>query len=71
MNCQGLRKKDKRYIWRENQKCDILFIQDSHFTNKNIINSETKCKIYHSFGNSISKGVSNLIKDNINQKNNK
>ena len=73
LNCQGLGKKEKRdrlYIWCENQKCDILFIQESHFTDKNInvINSETKCKIYHSFGNSLSRGVSILIKENINHK---
>ena len=73
LNCQGLGQKEKRErlnLWCKNQKCNILFIQESHFIEKheNVINNEIKGKLYHSFGNSQSRGVTILIKDNIKYK---
>lgn len=73
LNCQGLGQKNKRErlkLWCENQKCDILFIQESHFVEnmvKNLYN-EYEYIMYHSFGNSQSRGVSIFIKKELNHK---
>ena len=45
------------------QKCQILFIQETHFVKEQInkINQNCDAHCYHSFGNSNSRGVSILI----------
>ena len=73
LNCQGLGSKDKRqrlYLWMSNQNCNILFVQESHFTGnqQNLLNEEFKGQIYHSFGTTQSRGVSIFIKEEINCK---
>ena len=70
LNCQGLRVKDKRhrlYLWMKYQKCNILFVQESHFTEdlEKDLNSEIKDQQYHSFGTSQSRGVSIFINNDL------
>ena len=73
LNCQGLAAKDKRqrvYLWMKNQQCNVMFIQESHFT-ENIqsdIQKEFKGQIIFNHGNSQSRGVAILIKDHLNAK---
>ena len=71
LNCQGLGQKDKRQRliqWGNKQKSNILFLQETHFTNEiiNNLNREfsEQMYMYHSFGTKQSKGVSIFIKKN-------
>lgn len=71
LNCQGLGNKEKRLRlkeWVKTQKCDILFIQESHFTEKleTDLKLEFRENIFHSFGSSQARGVSIYIKHNLN-----
>jgi exonuclease III len=66
INAQGLRDKTKRhrlYEWCKQQHPDILFIQETHFTNEleNIIAKEWNGTAIHSYGSSQSRGVSILL----------
>ena len=70
LNCQGLGQKQKRerlQLWTKNQKCNILFMQESHFIEKNekTINCEFDGKMLHSYGNTQSRGVSIFVKNNL------
>jgi exodeoxyribonuclease-3 len=49
------------------QKCQILFIQETHFVKENInkINQNCDANCYHSFGNSNSRCVSILISNQV------
>ena len=73
LNCQGLAAKDKRqrvYLWMKNQQCNVMFMQESHFT-ENIqsdIQKEFKGQIIFNNGNSQSRGVAILIKDHLKAK---
>ena len=54
-NVKGLRDKEKRlrlYEWINNQKCNIMFIQESHFDKEieESIKLKTNSKIYYSHG---------------------
>ena len=52
------------YHWMKNKKCNIIYIQESHFTN-NINDSwhkEFKGEMLHSHGSSQARGVSILLK---------
>ena len=69
VNAQGLRSRDKRLRlleWIKQQKIDIMFINETHFTNDIVkeINHDFKgyC-MYHSFYTSASRGCSILIKN--------
>ena len=73
LNCQGLGVKEKRlrlYQWMKNKKCNIFYLQESHFTNSSTesLQHEFKGEMLHSYGNSQSRGVSIFIKDNLNCK---
>lgn len=66
INVQGLRDKQKRqrfYEWVKNQKCDIIFIQESHFDKQleNELKQETKNKCFFSNHTSASRGVCIMI----------
>ena len=52
----------------KNQKCNIFYLQESHFTNSSTesLQHEFKGEMLHSYGNSQSRGVSIFIKDNLN-----
>ena len=70
LNCQGLGQKEKRqrvFQWTQHQKCNILFVQETHFIRENIdmIKKEYTGECYHCFGNSKSRGVSIFIKKEI------
>ena len=75
LNCQGLRQKEKQKrvnLWLKNQKCNIMYMQETHFTEsmeKNLYD-EFNCSIYHNFGSSQAKGVSILIKKRHKSQNN-
>ena len=65
-NVKGLRDKEKRlrlYEWINNQKCNIMFIQESHFDKEieESIKLETNSKIYYSHGSKASRGVATFI----------
>ena len=73
LNCQGLGQKEKRErlnLWKENQNCSILFIQESHFTENiaNQLESQLQGQCFHSFGTSQSRGVSIVIKNQLEHK---
>ena len=73
LNCQGLRIKEKRLrlkTWIINQKCDILFIQESHFieSDQENLRCEINGKFFHSFGSTQSKGVSIWIRKDLEYK---
>ena len=66
VNCQGLGNKEKRLRlkeWAKHQKCDIIFIQERHFTEKleKDLMLEFRENIFHSFGSSQARGVSIFI----------
>ena len=66
LNCQGLGQYDKINrvnVWMKQQKCQILFIQETHFVKEHInkINQNCDADYFHSFGNSNWRGVSILI----------
>ena len=70
INCQGLRERKKRlklYKWAKDNNIQILFLQETHFTN-DIIRVHDKFdwhgQSYHSVGSSNSCGTSILIKCN-------
>ena len=70
LNCQGLGKADKiqRFNqWMKQQKCQICFLQETHFVNENIerTNKTLDTKGFHNFGSSNSKGVSILMSNQI------
>ena len=72
LNVQGWIDKNKRYRfyqWIKNQKCNIIFLQETHFTDKisKIVLNEISefAEIFNSFGKSNSKGVSILVKNNL------
>ncbi|VDI15401.1 blast:LINE-1 retrotransposable element ORF2 protein [Mytilus galloprovincialis] len=67
LNCQGLRKYEKRIRlkeWIKQQKCNIIFLQETHFSN-NSIDKEFTGDLYHSFGSTQSRGVSIYINQKI------
>ena len=71
LNCQGLGNFDKVgrvKTWMSQQKCDILFIQETHFVkeNKHKIDQILENHCFHNFGSSNSRGVSIMIKKNHN-----
>ena len=57
-------------MWMKNQRCNIMFIQESHFSKENEkkIENEFKGNIFHSHGNTQSRGVTILIKDELKSK---
>ena len=70
LNCQGLGQKEKRerlFAWVRNQKCNVLFSQETHFVKENLntVKNEFAGDGYHSFGNSNSRGVSIFIKKEV------
>lgn len=55
LNCQGLGQKEKQqrlWYWKNQQKCDILFIQETHLTQQEErdLKIDFKGNIYHSHG---------------------
>lgn len=70
LNVQGLRDKSKRMRFKEyimQQKFDIIFIQETHFTSEmsNLLNLEfDNFTQHHAYGTSQSKGCSILISNN-------
>lgn len=70
-NTQGLREKQKRnrfYQWVKEQKANIVCIQETHFTKQIIkfINTEWQGDMIHNYGTSQSRGVSILLRKNLN-----
>jgi exonuclease III len=66
LNAQGLRDKMKRqrvYEWCKHQNSDIVFIQETHFTNEleQVIEQEWNGTASHCYGTSQSRGVSILF----------
>ena len=57
-------------MWMKHQHCNILFVQESHFTVnlEKDLNEEFKGDIYNSYGNSQSRGVSIYIIEKIEYK---
>ena len=68
LNVQGLRDKSKRLRlnqWLFHQKSDITLLQETHFTNdlvQTLTDEFVEWNLYHSFGESNCRGVSILIK---------
>ena len=64
LNCRGLNSYDKRvllYDWLNSQKCDIIFLQETHFVDKkqSIYDARWHGSAFHNFSESShSKGVS-------------
>ena len=62
VNTQGLLQSEKRkrlFEWCKQQKCQILMMQETHFTrsmNDNL-NNDLPGEIFHSWGSSASRGV--------------
>lgn len=71
VNVRGLNTDEKRkkcYAWLNELKTDIIFLQETHFIEKNEkkYNFGWRGKLYHAFSNSTySRGVSILFKENI------
>ena len=70
LNCQGLGQQEKRqrlFQWAKNQKCNILFVQETHFVKDTLNNMKQEFigESYHSLGTSKSRGVSIFIKEQI------
>lgn len=71
LNVQGLRDKQKRarlIQWAKYQSADILLLQETHFTNilENELNIEfSEWDLYHSFGETNSRGCSIFIKNTL------
>jgi len=71
LNCNGLGDKSKRarlLQWLNYQRCDILFIQETHFTpaiTMSLENEFIEWKLLHSFGDSNARGCSILINKKI------
>jgi exonuclease III len=68
LNVQGLRDKAKRhrfYMWLQQQKGDIICIQETHFDTKieKQVLSEWEGDIYYAHGESNSKGVAILVRN--------
>ncbi len=66
LNARGLIEKQKRdqiMLWIKNQKADVIFLQETHYTKSIIpfIETEWSGSLFHSFGTSNSRGVSVLI----------
>ena len=73
LNCKGLQQSEKRkrlIEWSNQQKCDLLLMQETHFTNDmlNKLNNEFNGKMFVSIGSSNSRGVAIWLKNNLNYK---
>lgn len=69
VNVKGLRDKQKRYRfyeWTKNQKCNLVFIQETHFDNEleKYLATESEFNFFFSHGNTCSRGVAILINKN-------
>ena len=71
LNSNGLRDYSKRVRlneWIKQQKADIIYLQETHFTADIIVNVNQQFSdwnVYHSFGSSYSCGCSILISNSI------
>ena len=70
LNVQGLRDKQKQerfYTYIKQQKANVIFIQETHFTQEleNTLNQKHKWQSFHCYGSSQSRGVSVLIDKNL------
>lgn len=68
LNCQGLGQRDKRerlYQWIKNQKCDILYAQETHLIKHSqcLLNDQFHGESFHSYGTSNSRGYQFLSKE--------
>ena len=74
LNAQGLRDRSKRLRlkqWLTQQKTDVLFLQETHFTTEiisSIINEFSEWDVCNSFGKSNSRGCSIFIRKQLNFK---
>ena len=64
---RGVRKRNTLFQWLNNQEIDIILLQETFFTKEMEckIQQEWKGKCFHSYGTNHSRGVSILIKTNI------
>ena len=70
LNVQGLRDKQKQerfYTYIKQQKANVIFIQETHFTQEleNTLNQKHKWQYFHCYDSNQSRGVSILIDKNI------
>lgn len=71
VNCRGLNTAEKRlkfYTWINDSNFDIIFIQETHYTENNIVNYDARWSgiSVHCFSDSpFSRGVSILFRNNL------